>query len=137
MWMVLGCERDRALGVGFEEIDRLGVAVERELVEYAVRIIERGRHQVRRLVSRVAEHDTLIAGALVLVAALVDALGDVDRLAMEVTGEIGILPVEAVLLVADPLDRIARGRLALGDGGRDVFAAADLDRRSTRLNSSR
>src|SRR3546814_9162794 len=45
---------------------------------------------------------------------------------MEVTGQIGILPVEAVLLVADPLDRLARGRLDLGDGGRDVFAAADL-----------
>ena len=76
-------------------------------LEDAVRIIEGGGQQVRRLVGGVAEHDALVAGALVLVAALVDALGDMRRLAVEMVLEAGGLPVEAVLLVADLLDDVA------------------------------
>src|SRR3546814_7703248 len=53
----------------------------------------------------------LIAGAFVLVAALVDALRDVRRLRVEVVLELGGLPVEAGLLVTDPLDGFARGLL--------------------------
>ena len=56
----------------------------------------------------VAEHDALVAGALVLVAAAVDALGDVGRLRMQQNLDVGLVPVEAVLLVADVLDGHAR-----------------------------
>ena len=102
-------QRHLALGVGLEEIDDLVVAVVRHLLEDAVRVIERRRHQVGRLVGRVAEHDALVAGAFVLVAALVDALGDVRGLAVQVILEAGGLPVEAVLLVADALHGGADG----------------------------
>ena len=40
---------------------------------------------------------------------------------MEVVGEIEAVPVEAVLLVADALDRLARGLLdLLADAGRPI-----------------
>ena len=38
----------------------------------------------------------------------VDALGDVGRLVVDVAIDRGLLPVEAVLLVADLADRVAR-----------------------------
>src|SRR3546814_7783747 len=79
--------------------------------EDTVGIIKRGGQQVGGLVRGVTEHDALIAGAFVLVAALVDALRDVRRLRVEVVLELGGLPVEAGLLVTDPLDGFARGLL--------------------------
>src|SRR3546814_14510466 len=116
--LVLVGERDLALGVVLEEIDRLGVAVERELVEYAVRIIERGRHQVRRPVGRVAETDTLIAGALGLVAAPAAALTDIARMATAVTDNTATWPVETVFLVHRPPHRPPHCHQPPADGGR-------------------
>ena len=83
-------------------------------------IVDRRRHQLRRLAAGVAEHDALVAGALVLVAGGVDALGDVGRLRVQSTSIFGVLPVEAVLLVADVLDRDAGdvGDVISGDRGR-------------------
>ena len=51
--------------------------------EDLVRVVDRRRHQVRRLAAGVAEHDALVAGTLValLVGGIVDALGDIGRLA--------------------------------------------------------
>ncbi len=71
-------------------------------------VIERRRHQLRRLAAGVAEHDALVARALVLVAGGVDALGDVGGLRVQQHLDLGVAPVEAVLLVADVLDRLAR-----------------------------
>ena len=49
----------------------------------------------------VTEHQALIARALVLVAGRVDANGDVGGLGMNVDVNLGVLPVKALLLVAD------------------------------------
>ena len=51
----------------------------------AVRIVDRQRHQRRRFVAGVTEHQPLVAGALVEVDAfaLVDALRDIRRLAVD------------------------------------------------------
>ena len=67
--------------------------------------MDRRRHQLRRFGAGIAEHDALVAGALVLVAGGVDALGDVHRLRMEQDVDLRRLPVESLLLVADVLDR--------------------------------
>ena len=70
---------------------------------------DRRRHQLRRLAAGIAEHDALVAGALVLVAARVDALGDVGGLRVEEAfRSSAVSPVEAVLVVADVPDRLAR-----------------------------
>ena len=53
-----------------------------------VAVIERRRHQLGRLVAGEAEHDALVAGALVLVARGVDALGDVRGLPVQMIFEI-------------------------------------------------
>ena len=74
-----------------------------------MRVIDRRRHQLGRLAAGVAEHDALVAGALVLVAGGVDALGDVGGLRVQQHFDLGVAPMEAVLLVADVLDRRARG----------------------------
>ena len=75
-----------------------------------MRIIKRGGHQVGRLIGRITEHDPLIACAFVLVAARVDALGNMGRLAVEVVHERQRVPVEPILLIADFLDSAAHGR---------------------------
>ena len=77
------------------------MAVGGHALEDLVAVVERGGHEVGGLVGGVAEHDALVAGAFVLVAAGIDALRDMRRLAVEMVLELGGLPVEAVLLVAD------------------------------------
>src|SRR3546814_21177097 len=71
----------------------------------------RGGPQIGCLVRGLTELDALIAGAFVLVGAVVGALRDVRRLRVEVVLELGGLPVEAGLLVTDSLDGFARGLL--------------------------
>ena len=84
-------------------------------------VVERRRHQVGRLVAGEAEHDALVAGALVLVLAGIDALRDVRRLRVQVVGEVEAVPVEAFLLVADALDHAAHRLLdLLADAGRPI-----------------
>ncbi len=93
-----------------------------------VRVLQRRRHQLGRLVRRIAEHDALVARALVLVARGVHPHGDVGRLAVQVAGEVGVLPVEALLLVADVLHRRADLLLqALDHPGRAAHLAGDHD----------
>ena len=73
-------------------------------------VIQRRGHQVGRLVAGEAEHDPLIAGALVLVGPFrpgIDALCDFDRLAVEMIFEGQRLPVETILLVTDLAHRPA------------------------------
>src|SRR4029453_7159652 len=55
----------------------------------------------------------MVAGALILVAGRVHALGDMGRLAMKVVVELRCLPVEPILLVADPLNRLPHDLLDL------------------------
>ncbi len=115
---------DLALGVGQEAGDR-GVAAHAQVADGAqefVRIVERRRHQVRCLAAGVAEHDALVAGAFVLVARGVHALGDVGGLGVQVDGDFGVLPGEAGLVVADVLDGHA-GEMGEQFGGDAVGAA--------------
>ena len=94
-------QRDLALGVGLEERRRARVAVVGHALEDLVAVVERRGEEVGGLVGGVTEHDALVAGAFVLVAGGIDALRDVRRLAVEMVFELGGLPVEAVLLIAD------------------------------------
>ena len=89
------------------------MTVRRHLLQDLVAVIERGGHEVRRLVGREAEHDALVARALILVAAGVHALRDVRRLAVQMIVELQRLPVETFLLVADLPDGIAHRLLDL------------------------
>ena len=92
-------------------------------LDQAMRQIDRHRHQRRRFVAGVAEHQALVAGALVeiVVGGAIDALGDVGALlavadvhraavGVETQGRIGI---------ADAADGVARdlGVIDLGVGG--------------------
>src|SRR4029450_7228778 len=91
---------DLALGVRAKQ-DRLapgGAARLPQRREAAVGVIDGRRHELRRLVAGIAEHDPLFAGADILVARGVDALGDVPRLAVQEDLDIGLLPMEASLL---------------------------------------
>ncbi len=91
-----------------------------------MRELDRRRHQLGRLAAGIAEHDALVARALVLVAGGIDALGDIGRLLVDQAFDLGMLPVEAFLLVADRLDALARrlDQLILGD----LFGPAHLAR---------
>ena len=109
----LGCavlvgDRHLALGVGAELGLVAGVARGGHQPEDAMRVLDRRRHQLRRLAAGVAEHDALVAGALVLVAGGIDALRDIQRLRVQEHLDLRRLPVEAMLLVADVLHRLAR-----------------------------
>src|SRR6266851_8972505 len=101
-------QADLALGVGTEQRRLAGMTVIRQRLEDGVGVVDRRRHQLRRLGAGIAEHDALVAGALVLVAGGIDALCDVGRLLVNVAGDLRHVPVEAFLLVADFLDRLAR-----------------------------
>ena len=84
--VVLVLDRDLGLAVGAEEVDLArscgpAASCSRELV----RVDDRRGHELRRLVARVAEHEALVAGALLLVEALAlgHALRDVRALLLD------------------------------------------------------
>jgi hypothetical protein len=66
-------------------------------------VVDRRRHQVRRLAAGIAEHDALVAGAFVPACRqrCRRPVRYVGRLRMQQHVDLGRLPVEAVLLVAD------------------------------------
>ncbi len=93
-------------------------AFARQSLENLMRIIDRRRHQLGGLATGIAEHDALIAGTLVLIARGIDTLRDIGRLGMQQNFDIGILPMEARLLIADVLDRLPGCLFERGDGDR-------------------
>ena len=103
---VLIAHRDLALGVRAQRL--FGARVPRlgDLAQDLVGVVQRRRHQFGRLAAGVAEHDALVARPLVLVARGVDALGDIGGLRVQQHFDLGVAPVEPVLLVADVLDRL-------------------------------
>ena len=118
---VLVLHGDLALGVRAQHLLLAGVAGFGDQPQDLVGIEDRRRHQVRRFVGGVAEHDALVARAFFLVGARlqrIDALRDVGGLRMQQDFDVGGLPVEAFLLVADILDRGANDAfdLIVGDG---------------------
>ena len=114
---ILVAHRHLALGIG-PELARLALARAPGLgqtLQDAVGIVDRRRHQVGRLAAGIAEHDALVARALLALAVggIVHTLADVGRLAVQQNVDLRLLPVEAVLLVADVANRPARRRLEL------------------------
>src|SRR6476661_4393761 len=74
-WLaVFEAKRDLALGVGLQERRFAVVAVPGHLHQDFVTVVERRRHEVGGLVAGKAEHDALVARALVFIGPGVDAL---------------------------------------------------------------
>ena len=122
-------QRDLALGVGAEMRRLAGMTGARHVPQDVVGELDRRRHQRRGLGAGEPEHDALIAGALVLVARRIHALGDVRRLRVQEHLDLGRRPMEAGLLVADLAHRVARDLLDPfgGDGRRAADLARDHD----------
>ncbi len=103
---------DLRLGVGAQPRQAAVAAHFALPLHEPMRVVDRERHQRRRLVARVAEHQPLVARALVqvVVGRAVDALRDVGRLAAVADHDGAAVGVEAQLgvVVADPADRVAR-----------------------------
>ena len=125
---VLVSEAHLALGVGTELGRAAGVPRLGHLMQDAVGIEDRRRHQRLGFAAGIAEHDALIARALILLRANVgiDAAGDVGGLLMHVILKLRQVPVEALLLVAD----LAHGapRRGLDQLGRHALGPAHLAR---------
>ena len=115
---------DLALGVGLQVEELAAAALVGEHLEDLVGEVDRGRHERALLVDLAlgageAEHHALVAGAFLLAVLLllgVDAHRDVGRLAVQQHLDVGAVEGEAVLVVADVLDHIARD---LRDHARD------------------
>ena len=104
-------QRDLALRVRLEQRLLAGVSCVGHRLQDIVRILEWRRHQLRGLVRCIAEHDALVARALVLVAGRVDALRDVGGLAVQEHHALRFLPVKSFLRIADLFHGLARERL--------------------------
>ena len=104
-------QRELRLGVRPEPRLRAALAHLGQPAQHRVGIVDRRRHQLGRLVDRVAEHDALVARALLLALGGVDALGDVLGLAVDVVVDAQGRPVEALLLVADVAHAVAHDLL--------------------------
>ncbi len=118
-------QRDLALGVGLEPGDQK-ILVAPHFADPAqdeMRVVERRRHQILGLAARIAEHDALVAGALILVAGGIDAHGDIGGLRMQMHIHLSVAPGEAGLVVADVMHRETRemgkifGRDGIGTAG--------------------
>ena len=132
-----GVDRDRlAVDVAHRDL-RLGVRPQPRqapvLAHFAlpldqpVRVVDRERHQRRRLVARIAEHQALVAGTLiqVFVRRVVDAARDVGRLPAVADHHRAAVGVEAQfgVVVADPADRVPRDARVVVLHRRGDFAA--------------
>jgi hypothetical protein len=86
-------------------------------------IVDRGRHVIRRFQRGIAEHDALVACAV-----LVHALGDMGGLAVQVVVNLQGFPVELLLLIADVAHAIAHDAVDAGHHrlGLGLVGQADL-----------
>ena len=94
------------------------MAGRRQQFEDLVAVEQRRGHQRQRFATGIAEHDSLVTSAFIIVARGIDALGDVGGLGVQQHFDLGVLPMEAVLLVADVLDRGARDGFDFGGADR-------------------
>ena len=103
--------RNLALSVGPQPGQRAVLAPVGQGTGEVVRVADRGRHQLLRLVAGEAEHHALIAGAVgrVVVKGAVDAHGDVAGLFVDRGQDGAGIAVEARagVVVADAADRLA------------------------------
>ena len=116
--VVLVAEGHLALGVRTQprqapRLAHLGLAGDQP-----VGVGDRGRHQDVGLAGRVAEHQPLVTGALLVLGGLVDAHGDVARLLADGGQHRAGLPVEAHVRagVADLPDRLAHELVVVDRG---------------------
>ena len=125
---VLVDERHLALGVGAELGRAAAMPGLGHLMQDAVRVEDRRGHERLGLAAGEAEHDALIAGALVLLllGIGIDAGGDVGRLLMHIKLELGQVPMEPLLLVSDLAHGAPRGLLDLVP--RHAFGSAHFAR---------
>ncbi len=118
---------DLALRVRAQPLELAGLAQLRLALHQLVRQRDGQRHQFRRLAHGIAEHQALVAGALVEVDALafIHALRDVGGLRVVRNQHGATLVVDAVVgvVVADVLDRLARHALVV-----DARLGGDLAR---------
>ena len=112
-------DRDLALAVGTEVLGFSAAARFAEPAREPMRQHDRQRHQLRRLVAGIAEHQALIAGA-----AGVHAHGDVAGLGVHEVVKLAGLAIEADggIGVADVGDGLARDGLIVDCGGSRDFA---------------
>ena len=87
---------------------RTSFSFEGKILKNFVRVVDWRRHELWCFAAGVAEHDSLIARPLILIAGGVDALRDVGGLGMEQDLDLCISPVKSLLLIADAFDRAAR-----------------------------
>jgi len=117
--VVLVAQGDLALGVRAQPLELARLADLGLLLDQAVRVIDRGRHVLRRLVAGVAEHQALVARALLFRLLAVHALVDVGRLlANHVDEWRRSWPSKPTfgIVVADVVDHAARQRLDVDPG---------------------
>ena len=96
-------DRDLALGVRTElgRIAFLALTRSSQHRQNLVAVVDRGRHQFGRLAAGIAEHDALVARALVFRLGRINALRNIGRLRMQQNFDRRLFPVEPLLLVAD------------------------------------
>ena len=103
--------RNLRLGIRPEPLEPTVAAKLRLAFDQPVREVNRQRHQLARLVARIAEHETLIARALLEVETLafIDALRDVRRLPIVIDKHCArpVVHAELGVVVANPFDDAA------------------------------
>jgi hypothetical protein len=118
---------DLALRVRTQPGQLAGLAQLRLALHQPVRVVDRRRHQHLGLVARVAEHQALVAGALLLVLALVHAHGDIPGLLADGVehGAGGAVEADVRAGVADIRDHVAHDFLEVDIGAGRHLAGND------------
>ena len=132
-------DRYLTLGIGTQVGHNLALATDNgQLLEDNVRENERSGHKLAGLVAGIAEHNTLIASALLIVSEALDTLIDIRRLLVdsrEHTTRCGIELILA-LVIADTVDDATRHALNIDIGLRlNLARNYDQTRRTERLAS--
>ena len=125
-------DRDLRLRVGAQVGHHLAFAADNgQFLEDHVRKDQRRGHHLTGLVAGVAEHDALVAGALLLLGFADDALVDVRRLFVDGRQDAARIAVELVLApgVADAVDDAARDGLHVDIRLRAHFTRHDHESR--------
>ncbi len=128
-------DRHLRLGIGTQVGHRLAfTADDGQLLEDDVREDQRRRHHLAGFVAGIAEHDALVAGALVFLGGTHDALVDVGRLLVDGRQDAARIAVELVfaLGIADAVDDAARHALHVDIGIRTHFTRHDHQSRGAK-----
>ncbi len=128
--VVLVLEGDLRLAVGAEEVDGLLLPDRRELPRERVRVVNRRRHELGRLVGRVAEHEALVARPLLLVQARRPrstpwAMSGLCRSTAVRTAQVFAVEAHRGVGVPDLLDRLAHDLREVDLRGRRDLAGDD------------